>query len=111
MRGADDLTDGVAAADVLARPKFRRWISAAVVREFVDGLADESLIVDDPPALPGVSPDPGDDYLIALARRGRGLPRLRRRSTARSGRQRPAGALAAPVPQAARRVTSLHHAA
>jgi putative PIN family toxin of toxin-antitoxin system len=53
--------------DVLARPKFRRWISAAVAREFVDGLADDALIVDDPPALEGVSPDPDDDYLIALA--------------------------------------------
>ena len=55
-------------SDVLARPKFRRWISAAVAREFVDGLADDALIIDDPPALPGVSPDPDDDYLIALAR-------------------------------------------
>jgi putative PIN family toxin of toxin-antitoxin system len=53
---------------VLARPKFRRWISAAVAREFVDGLADDALIIDDPPALEGVSPDPDDDYLIALAR-------------------------------------------
>ena len=26
------------------------------------------LVVGDPPALPGVSPDPGDDYLVALAR-------------------------------------------
>jgi len=53
---------------VLARPKLRRWISAAVAREFVDGLADDALILDDPPALEGVSPDPDDDYLIALAR-------------------------------------------
>lgn len=55
-------------SDVLARPKFRRWISAPVAREFVDGLADDALIIDEPPALPGVSPDPDDDYLIALAR-------------------------------------------
>jgi putative PIN family toxin of toxin-antitoxin system len=53
--------------DVLDRQKFRRWISAAVAREFVDGLADDALIIDDPPAQPGVSTDPGDDYLIALA--------------------------------------------
>jgi predicted nucleic acid-binding protein len=26
------------------------------------------VILDDPPPLPGVSPDPDDDYLIALAR-------------------------------------------
>jgi putative PIN family toxin of toxin-antitoxin system len=54
--------------DVLDRPKFRRWISAAVAREFVDGLADDALLLDDPPERPGVSPDPDDDYLIALAR-------------------------------------------
>ena len=55
-------------AGVLARPKFRRWISPAIVREFIDGLADDALIIDDPPALAGISPDPDDDYLIALAR-------------------------------------------
>jgi putative PIN family toxin of toxin-antitoxin system len=55
-------------SDVLARPKFRRWISAAVARGFIDGLVDDALIIDDPPAQPGVSPDPDDDYLIALAR-------------------------------------------
>lgn len=54
--------------DVLDRPKFRRWISAAVALEFIDGLADDALVLGDPPALPGVSPDPDDDYLIALAR-------------------------------------------
>ena len=58
-------------SDVLARPKFRRWISAPVAREFVDGLTDDALIINDPPALPGVSADPDDDYLIALARAAR----------------------------------------
>jgi predicted nucleic acid-binding protein len=43
-------------------------ISPAVTREFVDGLADDARIIDDPPALSGVSPDPDDDYLRALAR-------------------------------------------
>jgi len=52
---------------VLARPKFRRFISAGVTSEFVDGLAEDALIVD-APAVEGLSPDPGDDYLIALAR-------------------------------------------
>jgi len=54
--------------DVLARRKFRRWISAAVAGEFVDGLAEDAVIVDDPPDPPTISPDPDDDYLIALAR-------------------------------------------
>jgi hypothetical protein len=53
-------------ADVLERPKFLRWISSAVAREAIDGLTDDALVLDDPPALPGVSPDPDDDYLIAL---------------------------------------------
>ena len=53
---------------MLARPKFRRWISAAVAREFIAGLADDALVIDDTSAPPGVSPDPDDDYLIALAR-------------------------------------------
>ena len=55
-------------ADVLARPKFRRYISAAVVTEFLNGLSEDALITKDPPDPPGVSPDPDDDYLIALAR-------------------------------------------
>ncbi|MCE7960850.1 MAG: PIN domain nuclease, partial [Acidobacteria bacterium ACB2] len=33
-----------------------------------DGLAQDALIVDDPPALARLSPDPDDDYLIAIAR-------------------------------------------
>lgn len=58
------------AARWLARPKFRRWIGTATAAEFLDGLADATLIVDDPPARPDMSPDPDDDYLIALARAG-----------------------------------------
>jgi PIN domain len=54
--------------DVLARPRFRRWVSAATVAEYLDGLTDAALIIDDPPVVPGLSPDPDDDYLIALAR-------------------------------------------
>jgi putative PIN family toxin of toxin-antitoxin system len=57
--------------DVLARPKFRRWISTAVATEFVDGLAQAAVIVDDPPGPTGDSPDPEDDYLVALARAAR----------------------------------------
>ncbi len=54
-------------ADVLARPKFRRYISAALVTEFIDGLSQDAVFVQDPPEPPGISPDPDDDYLIALA--------------------------------------------
>lgn len=54
--------------DVLARPKFRRWISIELANEFIAGIAEAAVIVDDPAELPGLSPDPDDDYLIALAR-------------------------------------------
>jgi len=55
-------------ADVLARPKFGRFISAAVVTEYMDGLATDATIITDPHDPPELSPDPDDDYLIALAR-------------------------------------------
>lgn len=55
-------------AGVLARPKFRRWVSIATASAFVDGLQDATLFAEDPPSQPGLSPDPGDDYLIGLAR-------------------------------------------
>ena len=57
--------------DVLTRPRFRRWVSTAIAAEFVDGLAQDALILDDPPAQSGLSPDPDDDYLIALTRAAR----------------------------------------
>lgn len=53
---------------VLARPRFRRWVSEATATEFTEGIADDALTIDDPPPLAGLSPDPDDDYLIALAR-------------------------------------------
>ena len=54
--------------DVLARPKFRRWVRRETATEFIDGLEGAALLINDPPAQAGVSPDPDDDYLIALAR-------------------------------------------
>jgi putative PIN family toxin of toxin-antitoxin system len=54
--------------DVLARPKFRRWISEAVAAEIIDGIAQDATILDDPPIPERFSSDPDDDYLIALAR-------------------------------------------
>ena len=55
-------------AEVLARPKFQRFITAAVATELIDGLATDAVTVADPPEPPGVAPDPDDDYLVALAR-------------------------------------------
>lgn len=53
---------------VLARPKFRRWVSAATAAEFVQGLEDAAVLVDDPDPLsrPTRSRDPDDDYLVGL---------------------------------------------
>jgi uncharacterized protein len=52
------------AQDVLARPKLRRWVSHAAAQE----LHETAILADDPPAQAGLTPDPDDDYLIALAR-------------------------------------------
>jgi len=55
-------------ADVLARPKFGRFITTALAVTFIEGLAADATIIADPPDPPAVSRDPDDDYLIALAR-------------------------------------------
>lgn len=55
-------------ADVLARPKLQRFVTTALASAFIDGLATDAVIVQDPPEPPDLSPDPDDDYLIALAR-------------------------------------------
>lgn len=55
---------------VLARARFRRWVSAPTVAEYVEGLAEDAIVIDDPAPQPGLSPDPDDDYLITLARAG-----------------------------------------
>jgi putative PIN family toxin of toxin-antitoxin system len=54
--------------DVLTRVKFRRWVSIETAAEFIDGLEDSALSIDDPAAHAGLSLDPDDDYLVALAR-------------------------------------------
>ncbi len=53
---------------VLRRPKFTASIDGAQVDGLVTGLVEDGLLVEDPPADPGLTPDPGDDYLVALAR-------------------------------------------
>jgi uncharacterized protein len=53
---------------VLSRPKFAASIDRAQVDGLVTGLMEDGVLVEDPPADPGLTPDPGDDYLVALAR-------------------------------------------
>jgi putative PIN family toxin of toxin-antitoxin system len=54
--------------DVLLRPKFRAYVSPEQVGAYVEALAAEALAFDDVADPPRVTPDPDDDYLIALAR-------------------------------------------
>jgi putative PIN family toxin of toxin-antitoxin system len=54
--------------DVLTRPKLRPWISPALAHDFVDGLAEGAVMLDDSDQPRPVSPDPEDDYLVELAR-------------------------------------------
>jgi uncharacterized protein len=52
---------------VLLRDRFRRYVTAADVREFVADLAAIAIVLRDPPDPVAVTRDPNDDYLIALA--------------------------------------------
>jgi uncharacterized protein len=53
---------------VLEREKFRRYVDLETVRGYVAFLRREGLVVADPESPPPLrSPDPDDDYLIALA--------------------------------------------
>ena len=54
--------------DVLLRAKFRAFASPDQVSAYVEALAAEAVAFDDPGDPPRVTPDPADDYLIALAR-------------------------------------------
>jgi putative PIN family toxin of toxin-antitoxin system len=53
---------------VLGRPKFAASIDSADIDGLLAGLMEDGVLVEDPPAEPGLTPDPGDDYLVALAR-------------------------------------------
>lgn len=53
---------------VLGRPKFRRYLSEGEARAYVAIFRRLARIVDDPAVEAGITPDPGDDYLVALAR-------------------------------------------
>lgn len=53
---------------VLAREKFRRYVSLDEAEEYVRMIQRGATLVADPPDPLPVTPDPGDDYLPALAR-------------------------------------------
>jgi len=53
---------------VLLRPKFRPYVSPHEVRAYVALLLRLSVAERDPDVPAKLTPDPGDDYLVALAR-------------------------------------------
>lgn len=53
---------------VVARPKISRHIDPADADELREAILRQAVVVDDPPAEPGLTPDPGDDYIVSLAR-------------------------------------------
>lgn len=54
-------------AGVLARPKFRRWLTVEEARTFMRALHAEATLVEDPQAMQHPVRDPDDAYLLALA--------------------------------------------
>ena len=54
--------------DVLHRPRLASRVDERDARAYVAGIRRAARVFDDPPAEPGLTPDPGDDYLVALAR-------------------------------------------
>lgn len=55
---------------VLARPKFRRYVTSAQAKEYVARIRRHAIHVDDPPEASGLTRDPADDYLVSLGRQG-----------------------------------------
>jgi putative PIN family toxin of toxin-antitoxin system len=53
---------------VLPRPKFRKYFSEEEAREYVGLFRRLATLLLDPPEERSLTPDPGDDYLVSLAR-------------------------------------------
>jgi putative PIN family toxin of toxin-antitoxin system len=52
----------------LQRPKFRRYVTADEVEAYWSLLEQRATVVVDPEPHSRLTPDPGDDYLVSLAR-------------------------------------------
>ena len=57
--------------EVVKRPKFAATIDLEDVARLRSLVVREADLFDDPPPQPGLTPDPKDDYLVALARAAR----------------------------------------
>jgi uncharacterized protein len=55
-------------AAVLARPKFRRWVTTLDALAFVEALGNRAELQPDATTPSEASRDPGDDYLMEAAR-------------------------------------------
>jgi putative PIN family toxin of toxin-antitoxin system len=53
---------------VLARDKFRTYATRQEAEAYVALFHKVATLVQDPPPVPGLTSDPGDDYLVSLAR-------------------------------------------
>jgi len=53
---------------VLVRAKISRYLEPGDAQELVAALRLQAELVAHPPAQPALTPDPGDDYLVSLAR-------------------------------------------
>ncbi len=54
--------------DALRRAKFRRYLTEHEAATYVNFLRAQAVVRFDPSDIPSVTPDPDDDYLVALAR-------------------------------------------
>jgi putative PIN family toxin of toxin-antitoxin system len=52
---------------VMRRSKFRSKLTEEAIQDFIAGLVGISEVVADPPSTATHTPDPDDDYLVALA--------------------------------------------
>ena len=53
---------------IVGREKLARAIDAELLAQVRSLIRTEAVLFDDPAPLPGATPDPGDDFLVALAR-------------------------------------------
>ena len=52
---------------VMSRPKFARYLTVTEVEELVERVRRRATVIDDPANARAATPDPSDDYLVALA--------------------------------------------
>ena len=53
---------------LIDRPRMRRWIDVDMARRYVDAITTTDELVADPTEIEMLTRDPGDDYVVALAR-------------------------------------------